>query len=184
MEGFCSCIWYWAWFQQGRQLGINDALDMGESKDKLELTSVSHWLQLQWCRSPARQAGSPHHGAAHARGPVFRDAEKGDSGGAEGASGPATAPRQQGKSADQDHMCELPQCLHRRSECRNSCPLTSRFQILQVNFSCGSSSPTIIRKGSCGKQNFVLTKLTQYQVTTKSEKDSNLHYHSHQRLNC
>lgn len=108
MESFCSCIWYWAWFQQGRQLGINDGLEVGESKDKLELISVSHWLQLQRCRSPAREAGSLHHGVAHAHGPVFRDAEKGNSVATGGASGPATAPRQQAKSADQDNMCELP----------------------------------------------------------------------------
>ena len=30
MQGCCSCIWYWAWSQQGRQLGINDGLEVGE----------------------------------------------------------------------------------------------------------------------------------------------------------
>lgn len=88
----------------GRQVGINDGQEVAKSKDKLELTSVSHSLQLQRCRCPAGEAGALHLGAAHPQVLGFRDAKRPRSVGAGGPASPATAPRRQGVNRSGQHV--------------------------------------------------------------------------------
>lgn len=70
-------------------------------------------------------------------GPGLRNATRPGSIGAGGGGGPVTAPCKEDESADPDDMCELWQWLHTCSECRHGHALTSGFQVLPTDFSCG-----------------------------------------------
>lgn len=153
----CFYIFYWAWAEQARQLGINDRPEVGESKDKLELASVSHRLQFHSAGDLQLKL------ALFTELPTNKSWDskmlKEESVGAGVAAHLATAPYQQGKSADEDEECRL-QHTFRMQKMLFLC-----FEIFVQISSHGQPQPIIIiRKSNPMKQSSSLTKLAWYKA--------------------
>lgn len=121
LEDCSSCIWCWAWSQQGRQLGINHewrgerartSWNSGLSLPTASVTQVtcrtswrtSPWsCPCQWSRVQ-RCWGRRVSGSGRNSGRWLSHAYK---------------------LREQDIMCEPPRCLVRHSKCGNNCSFTS-----------------------------------------------------------
>lgn len=83
MKGYGLCFWWWVWSGY-RCAGLTTGHEVGESKDKLEPSSVSHIDPHRW----STEAGVLHHEAAHVPCPDVKMLKR-DPVGARGAEVPA-----------------------------------------------------------------------------------------------